>query len=142
MVRDLEAAEEVLSKLRDAGVSIALDDFGTGYSSLYHLRNFKLDKIKIDRSFVQHMGVQRESAEIVAALIGLGRGLGLTITAEGIEQSTVEAKLLGLGCQLGQGFLFGEAVNAKDAMELFESEFVRVVVTANLFCRLSPLLST
>jgi EAL domain-containing protein (putative c-di-GMP-specific phosphodiesterase class I) len=78
------------------------------------------------------MGVERENAEIVAALIGLGRGLGLTITAEGIEHSTEEAKLLGLGCQLGQGFLFGEAVNAKDAMALFESEFVRGAVTAKL----------
>jgi diguanylate cyclase (GGDEF)-like protein len=132
LVRDLEVAKEVLSKLRDAGVSIALDDFGTGYSSLYHLRNFKLDKIKIDRSFVQHMGAERESAEIVAALIGLGRGLGLTITAEGIEQSTEEAKLLGSGCQLGQGFLFGEAVSAEDTMALFASEFVRGVVTAKL----------
>ena len=74
LVRDMDSAKEVLGSMREAGVRIALDDFGTGYSSLYHLRNFKIDKIKIDRSFVSGMGSERESTEIVNALIGLGRG--------------------------------------------------------------------
>jgi EAL domain-containing protein (putative c-di-GMP-specific phosphodiesterase class I) len=125
LVRDLGAARDMLSRLREAGISIALDDFGTGYSSLYHLRNFKLDKIKIDRSFIHNIGAERESAEIVAALIGLGNGLGLTVTAEGIEQSSEEARLLGLGCQQGQGFLFSEAVSARDASALFAAEASR-----------------
>jgi len=132
LVRDLEAAREVLSRLREAGISIALDDFGTGYSSLYHLRNFKLDKIKIDRSFVHNMATERESAAIVAALIGLGNGLGLTVTAEGIEQSSEEARLLGLGCQQGQGFLFSEAVSAHDAIALFAAETSRETLLSNV----------
>jgi diguanylate cyclase (GGDEF)-like protein len=119
LVRDMGAAQEVLGALRQVGVRIALDDFGTGYSSLYHLRNFKLDKIKIDRSFIESMHVERESAEIVNALVGLGRGLGFTITAEGIQKSDQEAELLAKGCQQGQGFLFGHAISADEAAALF-----------------------
>jgi len=119
LVRDLEAARETFGALREAGVRIALDDFGTGYSSLYHLRNFKLDKIKIDRSFIANMAAERESAEIVNALVGLGQGLGFTITAEGIEQADQESELLAKGCQQGQGFLFGDAVSAEQASQLF-----------------------
>jgi diguanylate cyclase (GGDEF)-like protein len=119
IVRDLETARDVLSALRAAGVRIALDDFGTGYSSLYHLRNFKLDKIKIDRSFVHAMGMEAESAAIVRALAGLGNGLGLTITAEGIEGAE-ECEALRLeGCQQGQGFLFSRAVPAEDTAAFF-----------------------
>lgn len=66
------------SQLRDAGVKVVLDNFGTGYSSLYHLRNFKLDKIKIDRSFVNSIVNEPASAGIVNALVGLAHGLGLT----------------------------------------------------------------
>lgn len=112
LVRDLDAAKEILSTLRDAGVLVALDDFGTGYSSLYHLRNFKFDKIKIDRSFIETMGSQAESAVIVGALSGLGLGLGLTITAEGVESREQQVALLEQGCQQGQGFLFSKAIPA------------------------------
>jgi diguanylate cyclase (GGDEF)-like protein len=119
IVRDLEAAQEVLSSLREAGVSIALDDFGTGYSSLYHLRNFKLDKIKIDRSFVHAMGSEEESAAIVRALAGLGNGLGLTTVAEGIESAEECDALLQQGCQQGQGFLFSQAVPASETAAFF-----------------------
>jgi len=129
LVRDIEAAKEVLGSLRDAGVRIALDDFGTGYSSLYHLRNFKIDAIKIDRSFVDRMGVERESAEIVSALVGLGRGLGMTVIAEGIEGNAQDAELQAQGCQQGQGFLFGQAVSAK-ATEAFFAERVEGVASA------------
>ena len=118
LVRDLTAAQETLGALRETGIRIALDDFGTGYSSLYHLRNFKLDKIKIDRSFVGGMASERESAEIVTALIGLGQGLGFTVTAEGIEQNGQQSELIAKGCQQGQGFLYGEAVSAERARTL------------------------
>ncbi|GGD70250.1 putative bifunctional diguanylate cyclase/phosphodiesterase [Caballeronia grimmiae] len=122
LVRDMNAARCVLGTLRDAGISIALDDFGTGYSSLYHLRNFKLDRIKIDRSFVQSMQKERESAEIVAALVGLGTGLGLAVTAEGIEGTTEEDRLRDLGCAQGQGFLFSRAVSAAETNQMFADE--------------------
>jgi diguanylate cyclase (GGDEF)-like protein len=119
IVHDLEAAQQVLGALREAGVKIALDNFGTGYSSLYHLRNFKLDKIKIDRSFIESMGSARESAEIVSALVGLGHGLGLTVTAEGVEDPDQRASLLGTGVQQGQGGDFSDPVSAEHTLTFF-----------------------
>jgi EAL domain-containing protein (putative c-di-GMP-specific phosphodiesterase class I) len=118
LVRDLQSAQSLLGSIRDAGVKIALDDFGTGYSSLYHLRNFKLDKIKIDRSFVEAMAFDRESAAIVKALIGLGEGLSLAVTAEGVEDKEQQALLTAQGCRQAQGFLFSEAVPAAEALRL------------------------
>jgi diguanylate cyclase (GGDEF)-like protein len=125
LVADLEAAQTTLGSLREAGVSIALDNFGTGYSSLYHLRAFKLDKIKIDRSFIDSLGAGQESEMIVNALVGLGHGLGLTIAAEGIEDSHQELSLLGTGCQQGQGTLLGEAILAETTLAFFpENRFI------------------
>jgi diguanylate cyclase (GGDEF)-like protein len=121
LVADMENAQAVLGALHEAGVRIALDNFGTGYSSLYHLRNFRLDKIKIDSSFVQAMTSERESARIVSALVGLGHGLGLTIAADGIDAATQEASLIVSGCQQGQGDLFSEAVSAEATQHLFPS---------------------
>jgi diguanylate cyclase (GGDEF)-like protein len=122
LVRDMDAAQEVLGSLREGGIRIALDDFGTGYSSLYHLRNFKLDKIKIDRSFIDAMMKEPESATIVRALLGLGHGLGLTVTAEGVESGDQAQALLSHGCEQGQGYLYSEAVDGAAASRLFERE--------------------
>lgn len=119
LVRHLEAAQSIFGILRQSGVRIALDNFGTGYSSLYHLRNFKLDKVKIDRSFIERIGTNPEDSSIVRALVGLGNGLGLTISAEGIGDSEQSRTLLGSGCQQGQGDLFSEAINASETMTLF-----------------------
>ena len=120
LVRDLDHAREVLGAIRASGVKIALDDFGTGYSSLYHLRNFKLDKIKIDRSFVDAMGTDPGSAAIVKALVGLGAGLNLNVTAEGVETAAQEAFLLEQGCASGQGYRFSAAVPAGEAMAMLK----------------------
>jgi diguanylate cyclase (GGDEF)-like protein len=119
LVADMEGAQIALGALRAAGVRIALDNFGTGYSSLYHLRNFKLDKIKIDRSFIQAMASERESAGIVSALVGLGQGLGLTIAADGVEASDQEASLILSGCEQGQGGLFSAPMTATETGALF-----------------------
>lgn len=118
LVRDLKLAEDALGQLRTAGVRIALDDFGTGYSSLYHLRKFKFDRIKIDRSFVESMNGENESAVIIRALLGLGHGLGVQITAEGIESLSQKNTLIQEGCDQGQGFLFSAAVPAAEARAL------------------------
>jgi EAL domain-containing protein (putative c-di-GMP-specific phosphodiesterase class I) len=118
LVRDLDAARTMLGELRKTGVRIALDDFGTGYSSLYHLRTFKPDKIKIDRSFVSGMEDDADNAAIVRALIGLGSGLGATITAEGVETTAQHDLLRDQGCDQVQGFLFSRAVDAKAALRL------------------------
>ncbi len=115
-MQDLVGAQEVLGALRGAGVHIALDDFGTGYSNLYHLRNFKIDKIKIDRSFVDNMERQPEALKLVRALLGFGHGLGLTVTAEGVEQPEPAMTLLEQGCQQAQGYLYGRAMPAAEAL--------------------------
>jgi diguanylate cyclase (GGDEF)-like protein len=122
LVRDMEAAQETLGALRQSGIRIALDDFGTGYSSLYHLRNFKLDKIKIDRSFIARMSADRESQAIVRALVGLGTGLCLTVTAEGVENEGQQQQLIAEGCQQAQGFHFSEALPQDEAMALLRDD--------------------
>lgn len=119
LVADIDGAQMVLSPLRAAGVQIALDHFGTGYSSLFHLRNFGLDKVKIDRSFVEKMRSEPESAGIVAALVGLGQGFALTIAAEGVDVPGIETALLSNGCEEGQGALFNAKLDAAHADELF-----------------------
>lgn len=125
LVRDLDAAVRALGQLRGMGVRIALDDFGTGYSSLYHLRVFKPDKIKIDRSFVDDMERDIGSAAIVRGLIGLGSGLGAQITAEGVETQAQRNLLWAHGCDQGQGFLFGEALAAEGAHRLLSIELAQ-----------------
>jgi diguanylate cyclase (GGDEF)-like protein len=119
LVHDLDAARDTLGSLRDIGVKIALANFGTGYSSLYHLRNFKLDRIKIDRSFVESLSSNIESAKIIDALIGLGRGLGLTVTADGVGTIQQGTSLLETGCEQGQGLMFGGAVAADQTIAFF-----------------------
>jgi EAL domain-containing protein (putative c-di-GMP-specific phosphodiesterase class I) len=128
LVQDLEGAQHVLGGLREAGVKVALDNFGTGYSSLYHLRNFKLDKIKIDRSFIESMNSTQESAAIVNALVGLGGGLGLTVAAEGIDNAQQQALLLRSGCQQGQGHLYSDAVSAEASTAFFDSPIARLAL--------------
>ena len=98
IVHDLEAAKLALSPLRDAGVAIALDNFGTGYSSLYHMQAFKLDKVKIDRSFLENAS-DAEAAKVVKALAGLGRGLGLAVSADNPGGADGMAMLLDSGIE-------------------------------------------
>jgi predicted signal transduction protein with EAL and GGDEF domain len=116
LVQDLVGAQQVLGALRDAGVRIALDDFGTGYSSLYHLRNLKIDKLKIDRSFIDNIGREPEAVALLRALLGLGHGLGMTVTAEGVELPAQATALLEQGCEQAQGYLYGHAMTAADTI--------------------------
>jgi len=118
LVRDLDAAQNTLGTLKNAGVKIALDNFGTGYSSLYHLRNFKLDKIKIDSSFIRSMKTENESREIIQALVGLAQGLGLKTAAEGVLDLDQQNSLIESGCEQGQGFLFSEFVSPEQTFAL------------------------
>ncbi len=119
LVDDLEAARDTLGSLRDVGIKIALVNFGTGYSSLYHLRNFKLDKIKIDRSFVESLTSKKESHQIINALVGLGHGLGLTVGADGVANMNDGTSLRNTGCEQGQGVMFGGPVPAEGTLALF-----------------------
>jgi EAL domain-containing protein (putative c-di-GMP-specific phosphodiesterase class I) len=96
----------VLHDLKSLGISIVLDDFGIGYSSMRYLQMFPFDKIKVDKSFIQNMTSHSDSAAIVGAIIGLGRNLDITTTAEGVETADQLTLLRAAGCQLAQGFLF------------------------------------
>jgi diguanylate cyclase (GGDEF)-like protein/PAS domain S-box-containing protein len=105
-LNDGNAALEILHRLRKLGIRVSMDDFGTGYSSLSFLRSFPFDKIKIDASFVRELGSRDGSVEIVRAVIGLARSLGITSTAEGVETSEQLAILRVEGCDEVQGYLF------------------------------------
>jgi EAL domain-containing protein (putative c-di-GMP-specific phosphodiesterase class I) len=120
IVRDLETAKSVLSSLRNAGISIAIDDFGTVTQISITCVTSNWIKLKIDRSFIHAMNSEAESAAIVRALTGLGKGLGLTIVAEGIEAGPERESLIQEGCQQGQGFLFSRAVPAAETAAFFK----------------------
>lgn len=107
LIDDDKRAVNILRELKEAGFDIALDDFGTGYSSLSYLNRYPFDTIKIDRSFVNNLGVEENAAAIVRTIIDLGAGLGMKVVAEGVE--TIEQALLlqQLGCDELQGYLLG-----------------------------------
>jgi diguanylate cyclase (GGDEF)-like protein len=109
-----ESVERDLKMLSAAGVRIALDDFGTGYASLSHLRQFPVDIIKIDRSFISEMQQRPDDAAIVSAIINLGQNLGMDVVAEGIEHADQERQLRQKGCAFGQGFLYSKAFPASE----------------------------
>jgi diguanylate cyclase (GGDEF)-like protein/PAS domain S-box-containing protein len=112
-LRNSEATIAVLSRLREVGIRLSMDDFGTGYSSLSYLRRFRFDKIKIDASFVRELP-SRESMAIVRAVTGLGRSLGITTTAEGVETSEQLELLRQEGCDQVQGYLLSPPRPARE----------------------------
>jgi PAS domain S-box-containing protein len=118
LTHDVDSARTTVNALKEVGCKLALDDFGTGYSSLLHLQSMPFDELKIDRSFVGSMTQQRDSRKIVAAVVGLGQSLGLTTVAEGIETQEQAEMLLWLGCELGQGWLYGRPVPAAQLAEV------------------------
>jgi diguanylate cyclase (GGDEF)-like protein/PAS domain S-box-containing protein len=109
-----DATGDLLRRIRAMGVGIAFDDFGTGYASLTHLKQFPLGRLKIDRSFVRDLATNDQSTAIVSAIAGLGRRLGLSIVAEGVEDASVVTALLDMGCDEAQGYLFGKPMPASD----------------------------
>ena len=123
LVDDSEAALDILRRIRALGVRVALDDFGTGYSSLSYLRLFRFDKIKIDRSFVRDLDQRQDSQVLVRAIRDIAVGLGMSITAEGVETKHQAEFLQGLGCQELQGFLFSRPEPARTIHDLFEEGF-------------------
>jgi len=112
MLDQNELVRGALRRLRQEGFSVALDDFGTGYSSLSSLREFEVDRIKIDKSFIQSVGQSSKAGAIVTAVVSLGHAMGLQVTAEGVETSDQEDFLRSTGCNVLQGFLFSKALPA------------------------------
>ncbi len=112
LVGNVEEAGIAMRELKALGVRLALDDFGTGYSSLLYLRTFPFDRLKIDRSFVRNIESGADSAAIVHAVVSLGRGLGMKVTAEGVETAEQHLFLRAAGVHCLQGFRFGRPVDA------------------------------
>ena len=111
---DAALAAKILVDLRKVGIRIALDDFGTGYSSLVNLKDFDIDCIKIDQSFVATLGADRQSSAIVNSVTSLARALGLRVVAEGVESELQVQTLRMVGCELMQGYFYSEAMHAQD----------------------------
>ncbi len=120
VVADADQAENSIMELRSMGIKLALDDFGTGYSSLIYLRRFAFDKIKLDKSFLDSLEDTGESAILVHSVVHLGRALGLTVTAEGVETAEQQRFLQAVGCHLLQGYLFSRPVEAHKIDEMLK----------------------
>jgi EAL domain-containing protein (putative c-di-GMP-specific phosphodiesterase class I) len=101
----------MLAQVKRTGVSIAIDDFGTGFSSLSHLQRLKVDRLKIDRAFVSEITDSARGSSIAGMIIQLGRNLGLSIIAEGVEDERQAQILHALGCPLAQGYLFSRPLS-------------------------------
>ena len=122
---DAAATGATLRTLRELGVRLALDDFGTGYSSLAYLSEMALDSIKVDRLFVAGLAVPGTNRSIITAVAALARGLGLQVTAEGIEEPEQLAAVIDLGCDRGQGFFLASPMPAPQALAALAAEPVR-----------------
>ena len=118
IIDDVERADQNLNILRAAGVRVALDDFGTGYSSLVYLNQFAIDCIKIDKSFVDNVTRDRQSAVIVASVAMLAASLGMSVVAEGVETEEQREVLIAAGCGALQGYRFGKPMSAQDVTVL------------------------
>jgi len=116
LIDDMETVRQQLVRVRDLGVRLAVDDFGTGYSSVGYVRQFPLDSVKIDKSFVQGLTSGVEDAAIAHAIIKMAHALGLSTVAEGVENADELARLQQLGCDLVQGFYFAKPLTA-DAVD-------------------------
>ena len=113
VVHDVDLASACLHRLRELGARTSIDDFGTGWNSLHSLHTFPVDELKIDRSFVAGLGVRASDSAIINSIVTLGRELGASVVAEGIETEAQRQTLLQLGCTIGQGFLFSRPVPAE-----------------------------
>lgn len=122
LVGNCDVARSTLEALKALGVRLALDDFGMGYSNMRHLQALPFDRLKIDASFTRGMAATRESRKIVAAIVGLGHSLGLSTVAEGIEAREEADMLLSMGCDIGQGWLFGRPVPAEEVPAVIEAD--------------------
>jgi diguanylate cyclase (GGDEF)-like protein/PAS domain S-box-containing protein len=117
-----ENRQDSMARLRDLGIKIAIDDFGTGYSSLSYLKNWRVDALKIDRSFVRDLVTDSSDLAIVSAIIAIARHLHIEVIAEGIEAYQQVEILRRLGCSIGQGFLFARPMPADEILKLLRSD--------------------
>ncbi|MBT4040402.1 MAG: EAL domain-containing protein, partial [Rhodospirillales bacterium] len=118
LVVNPEQTINTLKRMKERGMSVSMDDFGTGYSSLSFMAKLPLDNLKVDRSFVMHLPEDRDAATLVRTIVTMAQQLGLAVIAEGIETASQEAFLSALGCEMGQGYLFGKPMEPSDFEDL------------------------
>ena len=123
LLRETTTVRENLTGISDRGIDIAIDDFGTGYASLTYLRQYPIDVLKIDRSFITHITTREHDRRLVAGIIALARQLDLSVTAEGVENDEQAAVLRELGCPGAQGFLYSAAVPPEQIAPLLDATF-------------------
>ena len=124
LLHDLDAALDIVGKLRGLGVRVALDDFGTGYSSLRYLQQLPVDVLKIDRSFISRIGPASRDSSIVARMIDLAHALDLEVVAEGVETPAQLAELASMNCEVAQGFYFSAPQTADAFTRMLDDEIV------------------
>ena len=122
LLQQSEKTLQTLHRLRELGVRVSMDDFGTGYSSLSYLRSFPFDKIKIDRSFIADLSGKRDGEAIIRAIAGLGKSLGMTTVAEGVETADQMERIRAEGCTDVQGYLISKPVPASEVLKFLSAD--------------------
>ncbi len=122
LMDDPESNLQIVSQLRELGVLVQVDDFGIGSSSLAYLNRFRVDTLKIDRSFISQVGIPGEKAAVVQAMITLANQLGIRVIAEGVETPQQSKTLAGLQCEQAQGYLFSQPLSVEDVEKLLDAE--------------------
>ena len=121
MMEDIKNSMNILHQIKEMGMNIALDDFGTGYSSLEYLKNCPVSHVKIDRSFIADIEASERDATLVKSIVSMAHGMGLKVTAEGVENAEQAELLEDYGCDEFQGFLFSKPVPAAEATALLRT---------------------
>lgn len=132
VILDPERAKLLLTKIKDMGIRLAIDDFGTGYSSLAQLKRFPINTLKIDRSFIRDLPGDAEDRAITEAIIAMGKTLGLTVIAEGVETKEQESLLRDLACDQTQGYYFSKPIAADQVTELLRQHGTATLAAATL----------
>lgn len=127
-INDPQGAKKLMEALKALDTNIAMDDFGTGYSNLAFLQQLPIDVLKIDRSFIAGMIIDKDKRAIVQSVLSLARALGMKTTAEGIETQEISDDLRRLGCSVGQGYLFARPMTEEAAYDFLEAERASVTV--------------
>ena len=129
MMENINNSTKILREICELGASIALDDFGTGYSSLRYLKTFPVTHVKIDRSFVADIETNERDANLVRSIISMAHGMGLKVTAEGVEDEAQVARLLQFRCDEMQGYLFSKPVSATEVTKLLQNGIKQRIAT-------------
>ena len=125
LMEEVDVSVGTINELRALGIQVNIDDFGTGYSSLSYLQQLPIDTLKIDRSFVNELDVSGQKPQVIQAIVGLARDLGISVVAEGVETQEQSARLKFLQCDEGQGFLYSEPVDGDTATQLLQAQLDR-----------------